>query len=128
MLKCCCVRHCLFMKVTPITSQTAVHVINTTFDRAKRNIVKTLLIVGCCFVTCSTANEILYLMVYFGLGIDFLAWHYKLTLVPVVCICCINPVIYSAKYLGFKHGTAVMIERLSVCLRGRLSTVTIAAQ
>ena len=44
------------------------------FQLARRNTIKTLLIVGCCFIVCWSQNQVLYLM--FNLGYD-LDWNSK---------------------------------------------------
>jgi hypothetical protein len=75
-----------------------------TYKVAKRNVLKTLFIVFGCFVLCASCNEFLFLMYFFGINVDFDGTFYHVTVFAMFSNCCLNPLIYAAKYNEFKLG------------------------
>ncbi len=73
------------------------------FEKAKSNIIKTLIFVGICFVLCWTWNEFFILLFFLGHPSDFGSPFYHFTVVAVFSNSCINPFIYCAKYDDFKQ-------------------------
>jgi hypothetical protein len=49
------------------------------YDRARRNVLKTLISVCCCFVVCCTCNELFMLLYFMGRPTDFSNWFYHFT-------------------------------------------------
>ena len=73
-------------------------------ERARKNVLKTLIIVVCSFVFCWSWNQIYFLIFNLGGGsIDFTGAFYNFTVVMVFMNCCINPFIYVAKYEEFRR-------------------------
>ena len=103
----------LKIRVVPIaTVASNVDVMNSKMMRAKRNVVKTLIMVCICFFLCWVWNEFFFLT--FNLGIPvatFTGGFYHFTVMAVYVNCCINPFIYSFKYEEFK-------KRLRLLFRG----------
>ena len=73
-------------------------------ERARRNLMKTLIIVCACFVACWTCNEVFLLMYTLGYPTDFTGWFYHFTVVAVFTNCCLNPFVYATKYKEFQQG------------------------
>jgi hypothetical protein len=86
-----------------------------TMSRARRNIIKTLVIVCICFVLCWTWNEVLYILFFLGYPVNFGSSFYHFTVVAVFCNSCINPFIYIIKYeqfqVGFKRLVCGLLRR-----------------
>ena len=72
-------------------------------NRARKNVIKTLALVGVAFVFCWSWNQIYYIMYYLGFEVDFNSTFYHFTVVAVFCNCCLNPIIYSLKYDQFQR-------------------------
>ena len=72
------------------------------FQLAKRNTIKTLLIVGCCFIICWSQNQIIYLMFNFGYELDLNSTYLHITILMVFLNCTINPFIYLVKYTDYQ--------------------------
>ena len=53
------------------------------FQLARRNTIKTLLIVGCCFIGCWSQNQVLYLMFNLGYNLDWNSGYYHFTVLMV---------------------------------------------
>ena len=68
------------------------------FELARRNTVKTLLLVAICFVLCWTNSQVYYLLYNTGYGVDLNAMIGKINTFLAFCICTINPFIYLIKY------------------------------
>ena len=56
---------------------------NNTFQIARRNTIKTLLIVGCCFIICWSQNQFLYLFYNMGYRVDFNNNYFEFTVFMV---------------------------------------------
>jgi hypothetical protein len=76
----------------------------TTYSKAKRNVLKTLVIVCCGFILCSTSNQFFILLYFLGRDTDFTSWFYHFTVIAVFFNCCLNPFIYCLKYNEFRVG------------------------
>ena len=72
------------------------------FQLARRNTVKTLLIVGCCFIICWSQNQIIYLMFNFGYELDLNSTYLHVTILMVFLNCTVNPFIYLIKYTDYQ--------------------------
>ena len=70
--------------------------------RARQNVIKTLIIVGVCFIVCWGPNQFLYLFSNIGIAVDFTSIYYHWTVMMTSLNCCINPIIYTCKYEQFK--------------------------
>ena len=72
------------------------------FQLARRNTIKTLIIVGCCFVVCWSQNQVLYLMFNLGYDLDWNSGYYHFTVLMVFVNCTVNPFIYLVKYQDYQ--------------------------
>ena len=72
------------------------------FQLARRNTIKTLLIVGCCFIVCWSQNQVLYLMFNLGYDLDWNSKYYHFTVLMVFVNCTVNPLIYLIKYQDYQ--------------------------
>ena len=72
------------------------------FQRARRNTINTLLVVGCCFIICWVQNQVLYLMYNLGYEIDWNSPYYHFTVLMVFVNCTVNPFIYLIKYQDYQ--------------------------
>ena len=73
------------------------------FQLARRNTIKTLLIVGLCFIICWSQNQILFFMYNCGYDIQFNSVYFDFTLLMVFINCTVNPFIYLIKYRDYQE-------------------------
>ena len=86
---------------------------NNTFQIARRNTIKTLLIVGCCFIICWSQNQFLYLFYNMGYKVDFNSNYFEFTVFMVFLNSTINPFIYLFKYRDYQNA----LKELFPCSR-----------
>ena len=72
------------------------------FQLARRNTVKTFLIVAICFVICWSNNQIYYVMDTLGFPANWNGTYYKFTVFMVFLNCTINPFIYLVNYQDYQ--------------------------
>ena len=72
------------------------------FQIARTNTMKTLLIVGCCFIICWSQNQVVYLMFNFGYDLDWNSDYWHFTNLMVFLNCTVNPFIYLFKYTDYQ--------------------------
>ena len=72
------------------------------FQLARRNTIKTLLIVGLCFIICWSQNEFFYLMYNFGYPLDWNSAYYNFTVLMVFLNSTVNPFMYLIKYQDYQ--------------------------
>ena len=72
------------------------------FQLARRNTIKTLLIVGLCFIICWSQNQILYFMYNCGYSTNFNTPYFQSTILMVFLNCTVNPFIYLIKYKDYQ--------------------------
>ena len=72
------------------------------FQIARRNTIKTLLIVGCCFIICWSQNQVVYLMFNLGYDLDWNSDYWHFTNLMVFLNCTVNPFIYLFKYTDYQ--------------------------
>ena len=83
-----------------------------TMAGARKNILKTLAIVACCFVFCWIWNQVYFLLYNLGMkGLGFTNWFHSISVSLVFVNCCINPLIYIAKYEQFKKAARNLFTR-----------------
>lgn len=71
-------------------------------ERIQMNTIKTLLLVGLCYLACWSYNIGYYLMFNLGYPVDFSSDSYHYSVVAVYTNCCLNPLIYALKYEQFQ--------------------------
>ena len=72
------------------------------FQVARRNTIKTLLIVGCCFIICWSQNQFAYMLFNCGYNIDFNSTYFHFTILMVFLNCTVNPFIYLIQYRDYQ--------------------------
>ena len=73
------------------------------FQLARRNTIKTLLIVGICFIICWPQNQIIYFMYNCGYDVKFNSVYFDFTILMVFVNCTVNPFIYLIKYRDYQE-------------------------
>ena len=73
------------------------------FQLARRNTIKTFLIVGLCFIICWSQNQIRYLMFNCGYDLDFNSTYHQFTILMVFVNCTVNPFVYLIKYRDYQE-------------------------
>ena len=74
---------------------------STKFGLAQTNTIKTMFIVGLCFIVCLSNNQIYYLIANLGFKEDWNSPYFKFTMIMTFLNCTINPFIYLIKYQDF---------------------------
>lgn len=82
----------------------------TTYDKAKRNLFKTMAAVSISFVICWSPNQLLFVLSSFGVQ-NLYGYVYDFTVLLVLLQCFINPFIYAVKYRDFKTSIRLLINR-----------------
>ena len=73
-----------------------------TFQVARRNTIKTFLLVGVFFVICWSSSKIYYLIYSFGVPLNWDGIFYKFSVIMAFGNCTINPFIYLIKYKDYQ--------------------------
>ena len=73
-----------------------------TFQTARNNTIKTLLIVALCFIICWSNNQVYYTMYNLGYKVHWNGVYYKFTVLMVFFNCTVNPFIYLVKYKDYQ--------------------------
>ena len=84
------------------------------FQLARRNTIKTLLIVGLCFIICWSQNEVMYFMYNCGYDINFSRTYFQFTFLMVFLNCTVNPFIYLIKYKDYYFSIVIKSMNLTV--------------
>ncbi|XP_041483873.1 somatostatin receptor type 3-like [Lytechinus variegatus] len=92
--------------------------------RARRNVLKMMLIVSACFVICWLPNQIIYWLYVFGLNIDLTGLIYTLSVFIAFGNMWINPFIYSFQYRRFQKGLRQVFCRWKRGKEAKRSTTT----
>ena len=80
------------------------------FELARRNTIKTLLIVGLCFIICWSQNQVRYLMFNCGYDLNFKSTYHQFTVVMVFLNCTVNPFIYLIKYRDYQEALNIFFH------------------
>ena len=80
------------------------------FQVARRNTIKTLLIVGFCFIICWSQNQIMYFMYNCGIHFNFNGTYIQFTVLMVFVNCTVNPFIYLIKYKDYQEALKVFFD------------------
>ena len=100
------------------------------FQLARKNTLKTFLIVAICFVLCWSNNQIYFLMHNLGYDINFDGFYYKFTIFMVFLNCTVNPFVYLVKYRDYHMALRSLItckkENQEVEVNSMASTISTA--
>ena len=79
------------------------NIVKDNFQLARRNTIKTLLIVGLCFIICWSQNQVIWFMYNCGYDLDFNNTYYQYTILMVFLNCTVNPFVYLIKYRDYQE-------------------------
>ena len=80
------------------------------FQTARRNTIKTLLIVGLCFIICWSQNQVLYFMYNCGYDLNFNSTYLNFTVLMVFLNCTVKPFIYLVKYRDYQEALKTFFQ------------------
>lgn len=99
----CYARMAIALKIRISPASTSIQNNQATFHRAKRNVVKTLMLVCTCFFLCWIWNQFFFLMLNLGFPISQIRSTFHQFSILAACFnCCINPFIYAFKFEEFQ--------------------------
>ena len=95
-------------------------------SRARKNVLKTLIIVTVIVSICWTPNQTIFLYFNLGYHVSFTTWYYHLSIIMVYCNTCCNPFIYIGQYEQFQIGIKRLKNKIyqSKSSRGEMTTST----
>ena len=82
------------------------------FEKAKRNVLRTMMIVCCGFILCWSSNQIIYLLYWFGMPLDSGSWFTQFSVAALQANSCVNPIIYSIYYEEFREAAYRLLQKL----------------
>ena len=82
-----------------------------TFQTARNNTIKTLLIVAVCFIICRSNDQVYYTMYNLGYKVDWIGVYYKFTVLMVFLNSTVNPFIYLVKYKDYQMALRSCLNR-----------------
>ena len=71
--------------------------------RARRNVLKTLLLVVIGYLLCNSWNQLTFLAFSFGATLNFSSNYYNFSVIAMFANCCINPFLYALQYRPYKN-------------------------
>ena len=83
-------------------------------ERARKNVIKTLVIVSSAFILCTSANQWFFFLYNLGLfSPAVISSNFShLTVIAMFANCCVNPFIYAAQYDEFQKAMRAIWLRL----------------
>ena len=82
-----------------------------TFQTARNNTIKTLLIVAVCFIICWSNDQVYYTMYNLGYKVDWNGVYYKFTVLMVFLNSTVNPFVYLVKYKDYQIALRSCLNR-----------------
>ena len=76
--------------------------VQSKFQTARTNTIKTFLLVGICFIICWSNNQMYFLMYTLGYDADWNSIYYHFTILMIFLNCTVNPFIYLLKYKDYQ--------------------------
>ena len=77
-------------------------VLSKRFSAARNNTIKTVLLVGICFIVCWVNDEVYYLLHNLGYKADWNSPYFKFCMIMVFLNCTVNPFVYLIKYQDYQ--------------------------
>ena len=77
--------------------------INSKFIMARNNTIKTVLLVGICFIVCWVQSEVYYLMDNLGYDADWNGTYFKVCVTMLYLNFTVNPFVYLIKYQDYQR-------------------------
>ena len=94
------------------------------FQLARKNTIKTLLIIGFCFIVCWSQNQVSYFMYNFGFYVDFNSTYFQFGILMVFLNCTVNPFIYLIKYRDYQEALKTFLHCTKRGRDGNLHSVS----
>ena len=88
------------LEISSSTSEVE-NVIKSKFLKARNNTIKTVLLVGICFIICWVNDEVYYLMYNLGYNADWDGAYFKFCVAMIYVNCTINPFVYLISYRDY---------------------------
>ena len=85
------------------------------FQLARKNTIKTFLLVSICFALCWLNAQLLYLLLNLGFNMDLMGTYSKFSTLIAFVNCTINPFVYLIKYKDYQ--TALKLFFVCKCQR-----------
>ena len=104
-----CYERILFVLTRRVDSNLSTGNLSDQFQLARKNTIKTFLIVAICFVMCWSNNQIYFLMHNLGYDINWDGVYCKFTIFMVFLNCTVNPFVYLIKYRDYQKALRSMI-------------------
>ena len=87
------------------------NVIKSKFLKARYNTIKTVLLVGICFIICWVNDEVYYLMYNLGYDADWNGTYFKFCVAMIYMNCTINPIVYLVSYQDYHRALREFCSR-----------------
>ena len=84
------------------------------FQLARKNTIKTLLIVALCYIICWSQIQIMYFMYNCGYDINFNTTYFQFTVLMVFLNCIVNPFIYLIKYRDYQEALKTFLHSKNI--------------
>ena len=81
------------------------------FLKARNNTIKTVLLVGICFIICWVNDEVYYLMYNLGYDADWNGTYFKFCVAMIYLNCTVNPIVYLASYQDYHRALREFFSR-----------------
>ena len=75
--------------------------IKSKFLKARNNTIKTVLLVGICFIICWINDEVYYLMYNLGYDADWNGTYFKFCVAMIYLNCTVTPIVYLISYQDY---------------------------
>ena len=76
--------------------------ISNKFLKARNNTIKTVLLVGICFIVCWVNDEVYLLMYFLGYDVHWNGLYSRFCIIMVYINCTVNPFVYLIKYQDYQ--------------------------
>ena len=81
------------------------------FLKARNNTIKTVLLVGICFIICWINDEVYYLMYNLGYDADWNGTYFKFCVTMIYLNCTVNPIVYLVSYRDYHRALREFCSR-----------------
>ena len=96
------------------------------FLKARNNTIKTVLLVGICFIVCWGNDEIYYLMYNLGYDADWNGTYFKFCVAMIYLNCTVNPFVYLFSYQEYHRALREFCLKQKSTRRDHESTSSIS--
>ena len=100
-------------------------VIKSKFLKARNNTIKTVLLVGICFIICWVNDEVYYSMYNLGYDADWNGTYFKFCVAMVYLNCTVNPFVYLISYQDYQKALRVFCLKPKYVTRDMEKTLSV---